>query len=73
MHGPDEPLTISCDDCVMQHTDTCDDCVVSFICGREPDDAVIIDADEARAVRLLAGAGLVPELRLVPKPSAGSA
>ena len=56
-------LTISCDDCVMQHTSACDDCVVTFICGREPDDAVVIDAAEARAVRLLARAGLVPDLR----------
>lgn len=56
-------FTISCADCVMQHTDACDDCVVSFICDRAPDDAVVIDAAEARAVRLLAGAGLVPELR----------
>ena len=58
-----EPLTISCDDCVMQYTSACDDCVVSFICDREPDDAVVIDADEARAVRLLSQAGLVPRLR----------
>jgi hypothetical protein len=63
----DLPLTISCDDCVMQHTDYCGDCVVTFICGREPDDAVVIDADEERAVRLLSGAGLVPRLRHVPR------
>ena len=61
-----EPLTISCDECVMQGTEACDDCVVTFICGREPGDAVIIDASEARAVRLLARNGLVPELRHVP-------
>ena len=47
----------------MRATDACEDCVVSFICGREPDEAVIIDAEEARAVRLLADAGLVPRLR----------
>jgi hypothetical protein len=58
-----EPMTISCDDCTMQHTSACDDCVVTFICGREPDDAVVIDAAEARAVRLLSDAGLVPRLR----------
>lgn len=57
------PFTISCDDCVAQDTEACGDCVVTFICGREPDDAVIIDAEEERAVRLLAGAGLVPGLR----------
>jgi hypothetical protein len=58
-----EAITISCDDCTMQHTSACDDCVVTFICGREPDDAVVIDAAEARAVRLLSQAGLVPDLR----------
>ena len=47
----------------MQHTSACDDCVVTFICGREPDDAVVIDASEVRAVRLLSDAGLVPKLR----------
>ena len=56
-------LTIDCDDCCMQGTSACHDCVVTFICGREPDDAVIIDAEEERAVRLLAQAGLVPDLR----------
>jgi len=56
-------MTISCDECTMQHTSACDDCVVTFICGREPDDAVVIDATEVRAVRLLSDAGLVPKLR----------
>ena len=56
-------FTISCEECLMQATDACADCVVTFICEREPDDAVVISADEARAVRLLAGAGLVPSLR----------
>ena len=59
--GKDIP--ISCDDCTMQGTSACDDCVVTFLCGREPDEAVIIDAAEARAVRMLAAAGLVPDLR----------
>ena len=57
-------MDISCDDCVMQHTRACDDCVVSFICGREPGDAVVLDVAEMRAVRLLGEAGLVPGLRL---------
>jgi hypothetical protein len=56
-------ITISCDDCRLQGTDACADCVVTFICGRQPDEAVIIDADEERAVRLLGQAGLVPRLR----------
>jgi hypothetical protein len=56
-------LTIDCDQCVSRHTDACDDCVVTFLLLREPDDAVVIDADEARAMRMLGRAGLVPELR----------
>ena len=58
-------FTISCDECAMQGTDACHDCVVTFICGREPGDAVIVDAEEARAVRMLGAAGLVPVLRHV--------
>ncbi len=56
-------LTIDCADCRFQETDVCSDCVVSFICSREPDDAVIVDFDQLRAVRMLGTAGLVPELR----------
>ncbi len=56
-------LSISCDDCIAHDTDACADCVVSFICDREPGDAVIIDVVEERAVRLLVQAGLVPALR----------
>ena len=58
-----DPIRISCDDCVMQDTDACSDCIVTFICSRDPDDAVIIDAAEERAVRMLIRGGLVPELR----------
>jgi hypothetical protein len=56
-------LVIDCESCALQGTDACDDCVVSFLLGREPDDAVVIDADEARAMRMLERAGLVPTLR----------
>jgi hypothetical protein len=56
-------FTIDCDQCSLQGTDACDDCVVSFLLEREPDDAVVIDADEARAMRMLERAGLVPSLR----------
>jgi hypothetical protein len=61
--GPADGLTIDCDCCALRDTDACDDCVVSFLLGREPDDAVVIDADEARAMRMLERAGLVPTLR----------
>jgi hypothetical protein len=56
-------VRIDCDECAMCDTDTCGDCVVTYICSRQPDDAVIIDVAEARAIRLLANAGLVPQLR----------
>jgi hypothetical protein len=62
------PLTIDCDCCELQGSAACEDCVVTFLLGREPDDAVVIDADEARAMRMLERAGLVPTLRF----SAGS-
>ena len=57
-------LTIDCDCCALRNTDACDDCVVSFLLEREPDDAVVIDADEARAMRMLERAGLVPDAAL---------
>jgi hypothetical protein len=60
---PDVGLTIDCDCCSLQQTAACDDCVVTFLLDREPDDAVVIDADEARAMRMLERAGLVPTLR----------
>ena len=61
--APPDAFTIDCADCEHQRTSVCDDCVVSFIVGRQPEDAIVIDADEARAVRLLEQAGLVPGVR----------
>ncbi|HYD09473.1 MAG TPA: hypothetical protein VEA78_05170 [Acidimicrobiales bacterium] len=58
-----DTVTIDCDDCSLQDTPACGDCVVSFLLGRDADDAVVIDVAEARAVRLLGDAGLVPGLR----------
>jgi hypothetical protein len=49
----------------MQGTHACDDCVVTFICSRSPGEAVVVDVAEERAIRLLSGAGLLPELRHV--------
>jgi hypothetical protein len=57
------PLTIECDRCSLQGTEACRDCVVTFLLDREPEDAVVIDAEEERAMRLLERAGLVPSLR----------
>lgn len=50
----------------MEDTDQCRDCVVTFILDRE-DGAVVVDAAEARALRGLGDAGLVPLLRLTPR------
>lgn len=58
-----EALRIDCEECVMQHTAACDDCVVSFIVDREPGTAIVFDVAEARALRNLSTAGLVPQLR----------
>ena len=59
----EDPIVISCDECVMQHTSVCDDCIVTFLCDRDAEDAVVIDVADVRAMRVLATAGLVPELR----------
>jgi hypothetical protein len=56
-------MLISCSDCVMEGSEACADCVVTFLCSREPGEAVVIDADEARALRLLERGGLAPTLR----------
>jgi hypothetical protein len=62
-HGEEGVLRISCADCVARATEVCDDCVVTFLCSREPDDAVIIDVVEVQALRLLERGGLAPALR----------
>ena len=58
-------MRIDCDECVMQGTEVCGDCVVTFVVDREPGEALVIDVEEERAVRMLAQAGLVPRLRHV--------
>jgi hypothetical protein len=58
-------MRIDCDDCVMQGTEVCHDCVVTFLVRRPTREAVVLDLAETRALRRLAGAGLVPELRHV--------
>jgi hypothetical protein len=65
--GDNQPLTIDCRDCAMAGTTACDDCIVSFIVNREPGDAVVVDADEERALRSLSAGGLVPRLRHLSK------
>ena len=46
-------LTIDCNDCVMRQTSACDDCVVTFVVGREPGEALVIDVEEEHADRPL--------------------
>jgi hypothetical protein len=58
-------LRIDCDDCAMQGTDCCADCLVTFVCSREPGEAVVVDVAEARALRMLSEAGLLPASRHV--------
>lgn len=67
----DSTYTIDCRDCVMRHTSACDDCLVTFVVDREPGDALVIDVAEVRAMRMLSGAGLVPELRHTPRVAGG--
>jgi hypothetical protein len=63
-----DSLTIDCGTCLLEGTSACDDCVVTFICGSEGAaraTVVVLRPDEARAVRLLGEAGLVPPVRHV--------
>lgn len=62
-HEDSTSLSISCADCCHKDSATCSDCVVTFLCNREPDDAVVIDVTEARGLRLLQQVGLVPGIR----------
>ncbi len=60
-------VTVSCDECCLEGTSACEDCVVTFLLsaeGRRPEPVgVIVDAAEARAMRMLERAGLLPSLR----------
>lgn len=59
-------MRIDCDDCAMQHTTACDDCIVTALLDREEDRAVVLDLEQARAVRALQRAGLAPRNRYLP-------
>ena len=60
---PEPPLSISCEDCSMQCSAACDDCVVTFLVGQSEEQSLVLDFDQARVVRLLGKAGLVPDLK----------
>ena len=58
-------MLISCDTCQMRHSDHCRDCVVQAVLDPSPRrGALVVDADEERALRELARAGLIPEIRM---------
>jgi hypothetical protein len=58
-----DPIVIDCGTCCARGTAACADCVVTYVCEHEPDDALVIDVAEYRALKLLNDAGLVPKLR----------
>jgi len=62
-----DQVTISCDECRLEGTSACEDCVVTFLLSSESRRpapvGVIVDAAEARAMRMLERAGLLPSLR----------
>ena len=62
--SPNDPMLIDCDTCEVRGL-ACGDCVVTVLLGAPPA-GVVLDAEERRALDVLAGSGLVPPLRLVP-------
>jgi hypothetical protein len=61
-------MLIECSSCAMQHSEHCRDCIVSALV--EPDARhrpVVVDSAEERALRELARAGLIPQIRMRPK------
>jgi hypothetical protein len=58
-----DPVLIDCDSCDVRGI-ACADCVVTVLLGGPPE-PVMLNAEEQRAVSVLAAAGLVPPLRLV--------
>jgi hypothetical protein len=57
-----EPIVIDCDSCSMRGLG-CGDCVVTVLLGGPPYGVALDDA-ERRAIDALAGAGLIPPLRM---------
>jgi len=58
-------VRIDCNDCAMQHTVACDDCIVTALLDRR-DEAVVLDLEQARAIKALQRGGLAPENRFLP-------
>ncbi len=59
----DAGIHIDCDSCAVRGL-ACGDCVVTFLLGGPPQ-GVEVDAEERRALDVLAAGGLVPPLRMV--------
>lgn len=57
-------MILDCDTCAVRDVQ-CGDCVVPVLLGGPPG-SLDVDADERRALAVLADSGLVPRLRLVP-------
>lgn len=55
-------MRVDCTLCPVRGSAHCDDCMVAFLAGREVDDAVVFDAAEERALRLLVAKGLLDEV-----------
>ena len=66
----DGVLRIDCGECMLEATSACVDCVVTFIVGRQPGEAVVVDAAEVRTLGGLARCGLTPTLRHRPRQPA---
>jgi hypothetical protein len=60
-------MLIDCDTCIAAGP-ACTDCVVTVLLAR-PGRPVELDDEEQRAIDVLAEAGLVPRMRLVPMSS----
>jgi len=63
-------MLIDCDSCAVRDLQ-CGDCVMSVLLA-PAGDPVELDVAEAAAIGALANGGLLPPLRLVPVPPAGS-
>jgi len=59
-----DTMMIDCNSCTMRGL-ACGDCVVSFLTIERRPGAFEVDNDQAAAMSAMAGAGLVPPLRLV--------
>lgn len=62
-------MLIDCDTCAVRGP-ACDDCVVGVLlrAAPAPPGRIELDGQERAALAVLAGAGMVPPLRLVPPP-----